>query len=271
MSKSDPAVKRYDLNLTTCAFLGFLAVFFGLFLFYPVGLLLKGAFVSEGRFTLRYFELLVSSPLQRESLRNSFAIALLTTALTTVLTLPLAQVMTRLSFRGKALAGGLLLVPMIMPPFVGAIGLRQLLSRFGSLNLLLTRLGIIEANQPVDWLGGGGRGGGRPSEVVGGRGLGSSVFGRVIRKRLGLERGCVDVLGDAFVVHALARAPVVQMKTNVLGLGGWIELHRDIHQPEADAPGPHRLTHRLPPRSRPRSVWPDSLRNRSAHPRLVSE
>lgn len=150
------SVKRYDLNLTTCAFLGFLAVFFGLFLFYPVGLLLQGAFVSEGRLTLQYFELLVSSPLQRESLRNSFAIALLTTALTTLLTLPLAHVMTRLSFRGKALAGGLLLVPMIMPPFVGAIGLRQLLARFGSLNLVLAKLGIIDADKPVDWLGGGG-------------------------------------------------------------------------------------------------------------------
>ena len=67
------SVKRYDLNLTTCAFLGFLALFFGLFLFYPVGLLLQGAFVSGGRFSLEYFQLLVSSPLQRESLRNSFA------------------------------------------------------------------------------------------------------------------------------------------------------------------------------------------------------
>jgi iron(III) transport system permease protein len=149
-------LKRYDLNATTCAFLGFLLLFFGLFLFYPVGLLLKGAFLADGKFTLKYFELLVSSPLQRESLRNSFAIALLTTALTTLLTLPLAHVMTRLSFRGRALAGGLLLVPMIMPPFVGAIGLRQLLSRFGSLNLLLQKIGLLPADHPIDWLGSGG-------------------------------------------------------------------------------------------------------------------
>ena len=149
-------MKRYDLNGTTCAFLGLLLVFFGLFLFYPVGLLLKGAFVADGKFTLKYFELLLSSPLQRESLRNSFAIALLTTGLTTLLTLPLAQVMTRLSFRGKAIAASLLLVPMIMPPFVGAIGLRQLLSRFGSLNLFLQKLGILGPGETIDWLGGGG-------------------------------------------------------------------------------------------------------------------
>ena len=70
--------------------------------------------------------------------------------------MPLAQVMTRLNFRGKVLLGGLLLAPMIMPPFVGAIGLKQLLAKFGSLNLLLMQLGILEPGQPIDWLGQGG-------------------------------------------------------------------------------------------------------------------
>lgn len=146
-------MKKYDLNLTTCLFLGFLLVFFGLFLFYPAGLLLKGAFITDTGFSLRFFELLLSSPLQRESVLNSLSIALFTTVLTTLLTLPLAWAMTRFNFAGKALLGSLLLVPMIMPPFVGAIGLRQLLSRFGSLNLLLMKLGLIAEDRPIDWLG----------------------------------------------------------------------------------------------------------------------
>jgi iron(III) transport system permease protein len=149
-------MKRYDLNFTTVAFLGLLFAFFGLFLFYPVGLLLKGAFVAEGRFSVRFFELLLSSPLQRESLLNSFLIALFTTLLTTLLTLPLAWAMTRFNFRGKALLGSLVLLPMIMPPFVGAIGLRQLLSRYGSLNLGLMEWGILPPDAPIDWLGAGG-------------------------------------------------------------------------------------------------------------------
>src|SRR5207247_1153575 len=115
---------------------------FGAFLFYPVSFLLKGAFVAGGRFSLKYFALLLASPLQREAMLNSFAIALLTTLLTTVVTLPLAHLMTRFEFAGKALLSGLLLVPLILPPFVGAIGLRQLLARFGSLNLGLMDLGI---------------------------------------------------------------------------------------------------------------------------------
>src|SRR6266536_1705127 len=149
-------MKKYDLNVTTAVFLGFLLLFFGLFLFYPVGLLLKGAFVANGRFSLKFFSLLLASPLQREALLNSFLIALLTTVATAWLSLPLAWGMTRLKFRGKAMLGGLLLLPMMMPPFVGAIGLRQLLGRFGSLNLLLMDLGWIRPDKPVDWLGAGG-------------------------------------------------------------------------------------------------------------------
>lgn len=149
-------VERSRLTPATTTFLVVLAAFFGLFLVYPVSLLLKGAFIDAGRFTFKYFGLLLSSPLQRESLFNSFTIATLTTALTTVLVMPLASVLTRFDFRGKAALHALLLVPMIMPPFVGAIGLKQLLARFGSLNLLLVDRGVIAPNQPIDWLGHGG-------------------------------------------------------------------------------------------------------------------
>ena len=145
--------KRYDLNFSTAAFLGFLLLFFAAFFLYPLSFMLKGAFFADGKVSLEYFFLLLESPLQRESLFNSFAIALLTTGLTTLLTLPLAHWTTRLQFRGKTLLSILLLVPMIMPPFVGAIGLSQLLARFGSLNLLLMRLGILPPDKPIDWLG----------------------------------------------------------------------------------------------------------------------
>jgi len=149
-------MKRYDLNPATAAFLTFLLTFFSAFLFYPVSFMLKGAFFADGRFSLKYFSLLLESPLQRESIFNSFSVAFLTTALTTLLTLPLAHWMTRFNFRGKMLLGGLLLVPMIMPPFVGAIGLNQLFARFGSLNLFLMSLGILKPDKPIDWLGQGG-------------------------------------------------------------------------------------------------------------------
>ena len=149
-------MKKYDLNFSTASFLAFLLIFFAAFLFYPVSFMLKGAFFAGGKFSLKYFLLLLESPLQREAIANSFAIAFLTTALTTLLAFPLAHWMTRFHFSGKAWVGGLLLVPMIMPPFVGAIGLSQLLARFGSLNLLLMDLGLLPPDKPIDWLGRGG-------------------------------------------------------------------------------------------------------------------
>jgi len=151
-----PLKQRTELNAATFGFLGVLALFFGLFLFYPVVLLLKGAFVLEGRPSLRFFSLLFASPLQREALLNSTCIALITTVLATLLVFPLAWGMTRFAFRGKSILSALLLVPMIMPPFVGAIGLRQLLSRYGSLNLLLMDAGLVSPEHPIDWLGAGG-------------------------------------------------------------------------------------------------------------------
>jgi iron(III) transport system permease protein len=42
-----------------------------------------------------------------------------------------------------------------MPPFVGAIGMKQIFARFGSVNLLLIDLGLMNPRNPADWLGGG--------------------------------------------------------------------------------------------------------------------
>jgi len=55
---------------------------------------------------------------------NSLFIALCTTVLSLAIALSLALLAARYDFRGKALLSALLLVPLILPPFVGAIGLR---------------------------------------------------------------------------------------------------------------------------------------------------
>ena len=90
---------------------------------------------------------------------NSLALATATTLGCSLLAVPLAHVFTRWEFAGRGLLSSLLLVPMIMPPFVGAIGLKQVLARYGSMNLLLQQLGWADPAHPVDWLGSGGLGG----------------------------------------------------------------------------------------------------------------
>ena len=86
-------------------------------------------------------------------LLNSLLLAVAVTAVCAAVSYPLAWWQARCSFPGKALLGGLLLVPLVMPPFVGAIGLRRMLARYGSLNLLLAQLGLGDPADPIDFLG----------------------------------------------------------------------------------------------------------------------
>ncbi|MCX7804914.1 MAG: iron ABC transporter permease [Planctomycetota bacterium] len=86
-------------------------------------------------------------------LLNSLWLAFWVTFVTTVMAIPLAYLMAYRDFPGRTLCGGLILLPLILPPFVGAIGIRRILSRFGLLNAILLSLGVI--SEPLDILGGG--------------------------------------------------------------------------------------------------------------------
>ena len=146
-------LRRYDLNPANAAVLIFLWLFFIVFMLYPLGYVFTNAFFTAEGFSLIFMKLMFSSPNYTIILANSVNLGLAVTLFTTLLSLPLALLLVRYNFRGKGLLNGLILIPMVLPPFVGAIGMRQLLARFGSINLLLLELGVI--NQPIDWLGGG--------------------------------------------------------------------------------------------------------------------
>ena len=77
----------------------------------------------QGGFSLEYFRIIFQNPVCRQAILNSLLLGLTTTILTSLLAVPLAFVAARYGFRGKAVLTSLLLVPMIMPPFVGAIGM----------------------------------------------------------------------------------------------------------------------------------------------------
>lgn len=112
----------------------------------PLVTVLSGGFFDQGRFTLRYLHGVFANPVYAEGLFNSLRIACGTTGLVLLIAVPLAWLSNRFEFAGKKLISGLVLVPMILPPFVGAIGFQQILGRYGALNTLLG-LG------PIDWLG----------------------------------------------------------------------------------------------------------------------
>jgi iron(III) transport system permease protein len=136
----------------------FLALFFGCFLLYPLfGLLGNAFFVVDAAghriFTLQFFVLLVENRLYRASFLNSFEIAVLSTVLTALVSIPLGVLFTRARFPGCDLLRPALLAPLILPPFVGALGIKHIFARFGTVNLLLDHLGIVALRHPIDWLG----------------------------------------------------------------------------------------------------------------------
>ncbi len=127
----------------------------GLFLIWPLVQTIKGCFVVEGQPTLAFLLEVFRNPIYVEGLWNGLALAVVTTLLVVAAGLPLAMLAARCDFPGKTLLSGLILAPMILPPFVGAIGIRQLLGQYGALNAVLVHLGLMDWPQAVNWLGAG--------------------------------------------------------------------------------------------------------------------
>ena len=140
------------------AFFVFLAMaaFFACFFVMPIWSTLRAAFFdADQHFTLDFVWEVFRNPVYREGLWNSFAVGLLSTLGCVVLGVPLAVVFTRYEFPGKSLLNSLLLLPMIIPPFVGAIGVRAMLGQAGAVNSFLKHLGLMDPAHPIDWLGSG--------------------------------------------------------------------------------------------------------------------
>jgi len=109
--------------------------------------------LESGGFGLRNFWTFLADPASRGWIANSLALGFFVTLITFALALPLAFFVVRREFPGKAMLSALVLVPLVLPPFVGAIGIQRMLARFGSVNLLLMGSGLTSG--PIDFLGAG--------------------------------------------------------------------------------------------------------------------
>ena len=115
-----------------------IAAFFVAFLIVPVASVVYTAFSSgAGGFTFGHFASFFQISLMRESFWNSLYVAGMSVLFASLIAIPLAYFTVRYRFRGALMIQTLGVLPLIMPPFVGAVAMQLLFGRSGSVNLLL--------------------------------------------------------------------------------------------------------------------------------------
>ena len=109
------------------------ALFLIAFLIVPIVRVIVVAFTGpDGGFTLVHFGDFLDNALLRESFWNSIYVAAMTVVVASLIAVPLATIIARFQFRGAALIHTLGVVPLVMPPFVGAVAMQLIFGRNGS-------------------------------------------------------------------------------------------------------------------------------------------
>jgi iron(III) transport system permease protein len=117
---------------------GLVLAFLLAFLVLPIGQVFVTAFVeADGSPTLGHFAAFFGQGLMREAFFNSLYVALMSALVASLIAVPLAYFTVRFRFRGAILIHTLGVLPLIMPPFVGAVALQLIYGRSGTVNLLL--------------------------------------------------------------------------------------------------------------------------------------
>ena len=129
--------KRFSLsNILHYSTFAVLTIFLGIFLLLPIYLVIK-----EGLHWSLITEIF-KNPVTFEGLINSLKIAILTTFFTILLSFPFALLFNKYDFKGKKAVSFFMLLPMILPPFVGALGIQQFLGHYGVVNTILRNCGM---------------------------------------------------------------------------------------------------------------------------------
>ena len=104
---------------------------------YPLLQVLSVAFLDGGVPTLRPLAAFFARPLFREAFVNTLLAGVLAVVIGSVIAVPLALLTVRYRFPGRTLVTVLGVLPLVIPPFVGAVAFQQILGRSGAVNLLL--------------------------------------------------------------------------------------------------------------------------------------
>ena len=129
---------RYSASPMQVAALVWIAAFLIAFLIVPILRVIAAAFTGpDGTPSLVHFGDFLHTALLREAFWNSIYVGAMTVVVASLFAVPLATILARFRFRGAALIHTLGVVPLVMPPFVGAVAMQLIYGRNGAINLLL--------------------------------------------------------------------------------------------------------------------------------------
>jgi len=138
LTLATPTVAPKRIDWWQSGIMALLLVLLTAFIVYPVLRVLSIALSDDsGSFTLIHFGNFFRRPLFREALWNTLWSGVLVVVFSAALSLPLAYLLARYEFRGKLLLQTAATLPLVIPPFVGAVALQLILGRSGMVNLLL--------------------------------------------------------------------------------------------------------------------------------------
>jgi iron(III) transport system permease protein len=112
-------------------------------LIYPLWVVLRQAFIVDGAVSGVFLRAAVTTPTVLGAAVASVNTAIIVTLISLAIGFATALFLARRGFPGVGVIEVALLLPLILPPFVGALGVKALFGRFGTLNILLTDLGVV--------------------------------------------------------------------------------------------------------------------------------
>jgi iron(III) transport system permease protein len=136
-------------NYYLAAFLWLIIAFFVL---YPLSIVILESFKISGTDSwgiqnyLEFFQ----DTYYLKTFGNTLLLSVLLLVTTTVFGVPLAYILARYRHRGKTIFTALILLPIVLPAFAGVFAFIIFFGKYGTLNLLLMDMGLIE--KPINFI-----------------------------------------------------------------------------------------------------------------------
>jgi len=116
------------------------------FILYPVSILIKESFTISGAggWGISNYLEFFQDTYYLKILGNTLLLSTFVLLTTTVFGVPLAYILARYRHRGKTIFTALILLPIVLPAFAGVFAFIIFFGKYGTVNLLLMDMGLIE-------------------------------------------------------------------------------------------------------------------------------